>query len=179
MTDQLRLEYNLAPAAGAVVLTYKLHNGSDRRIFLASHLPIFDGENWVPNAERVYTFWEANEVLHLSKRLWQVPDDIEVYMPEVPFLTSLAAGETFRQHVTLALPITLDLPYATEEAGDEISGQSQSVVFSLGCVPGSAAALGGALYPQEHLLSPDYGAAIQYQQIIIGRKVLISLPVQG
>ena len=73
-------------------------------------------------------------VLHVSKRLVELPDEIDAEYPEVPYLTALPSQERFEERVALRLPVQEYAPYARTRQRDrpESPRLCDSIVFTLG-----------------------------------------------
>lgn len=97
-------------------LFYRVTNGLDHPILLTTPLPRVDADAIRPDPQRVYVYVDPEGVLQITKRLWPVPDDVEVVFPEVPFLTEVVAGGTFEENITLNLPIDVNYPYSTRNS---------------------------------------------------------------
>lgn len=178
MTDPVSLWYTLEPAkADSLLLTYTVTNRGDGGIFLFSHLPRYLGGDFVPDEQRIYTFWDESGLLHLTKRLWPVPDDVDVYMPEVPFLAFVPAGRSFRQEVRMAMAV--DLPYETEESPDHGRPDvTRAATFSVGYVPDSPEVREG-VEPAGELFTIAYGEGITAQVIADGGETRLRPPVHA
>lgn len=176
MSDDVVLEYTVAAREGySIDISYTVHNRSGSEIYLFTPLPRFDGEDWEPAPQRVYTFREGGGVIHLSKRLWQVPEDVEVYMPEVPFLTRVAEGERFSEELVLPLPLSMDRPYLDAEVGAS-AVEARAMIFSIGYLPASP-----ELELEESpdgMLQVGYGSAIERQVLLLGERREVALLVR-
>src|SRR5215469_4590549 len=137
MDGRVSLNYQVKQLdTGELDLTYEIQNRGDSDIYIFSPLTDYRGRDWVPVPNRVYVFWDGDGVVHLTKRLWTVPDDVEIYMPEVPLLSRVLAGEKFEEHVRAPLPLLVNFPYRSEPANaplaDRAVKDSSGLVFSVG-----------------------------------------------
>jgi hypothetical protein len=118
MDDGLEAELSGAEVRdGTLYLDYAVQNRSPHRALLANRL-----YHRVPAGFRVdrnvaYTELAPGPVLIVRKQFVDVPDDMDVEAPELPFLTSVPPGERFEETIELALPVPPRHPYAPQPEG--------------------------------------------------------------
>jgi hypothetical protein len=163
ITLQCRL--NTTPA-GVLELRYILLNGSSQTIFAFSPLPEYRNQRFEPAPNRIYVEMGPGGLLTLSKRLWEVPESIDVYMPEVPFLTRVPAYGRLAESVTLPRQIKADHPYMDDAATRHPQRSSSSVQVVIGYVAGEAESALKAAPGFPGVLAIDYGPGITHQQLV-------------
>jgi hypothetical protein len=99
------------PEHNALTLGYEFTNRSGKTAFLFNLLhrtgPSGGDE---PNPDLVYVHQNGG-LLVVAKRVLPVPDNIDVEKPDVPYVTRVDPGQSFREKLTLPLPLTLWSPY--------------------------------------------------------------------
>jgi hypothetical protein len=125
-------------------------------------------------------------VIHLTKRVWAVPDEIDVYMPEVPFLTKVSAGKTFEERLQLPLPLTISFPYQFATATDEATTSrhpvqtiSRELIFSIGYLlqKDIESTDKPELVQNQSYFTLPYGISFENQRIVTGKKIAVRLEV--
>jgi hypothetical protein len=184
MPNLVRLEVQPLPSvAGGVHFKYVAHNDSGKEVYLFNVLFTTDvtGHRKIDRG-KVYRMVEGR-LLHLSKTLVRVPENLEVEMPEVPYLTPLPPGKSFAEEITVEAPIREQYPYAhpqTETAKGEVR-ICEGFTFSLGYfVPLTPDSVRKIQVGLEKVWATDYGFATQ-GLAVVSSKVLsvtagISLP---
>jgi hypothetical protein len=92
-------------------LSYRVLNDSGDSIFLLTPLTELGDEGLVEVPDKVYATIEPDGALRLAKQAWPVPDDVDVYLPEVPHLTEVPSGHYFEETVRSPLPVRISYPY--------------------------------------------------------------------
>jgi hypothetical protein len=190
MSTQLSLEYQLNyRGARELELTYSVMNNGDAEAYLFTPLTAYKEkeQDWVAAPKRIYTYVDEEGVLHLTKQLWPVPLDVDVYMPEVPFLTHLAARKKFSETVILHLPVQTDLPYEDDDDDQDAPAAAKKpvqnlsqVVFSIGYVipKDSPTPLDIKPHSGGKFYTISYGAANLNQKILRGQPVNLQVSFQ-
>ena len=187
MHEEVQLTYSVSKTDDQHIrLVFSVKNGLPSDIYLFTPLTDYRGSQFVPIANRVYVFWENREVLHLTKRLWPIPKDISVYMPEVPYLTRVPAGATHREEIQLPVPLLINFPYRFNDAEDEGSPQTvsttsaQQVVFSIGYLKVTAANQAKPIVFEkvDHYYRVGYGIAKENQMIVRGEPIALQVMTQ-
>lgn len=170
MSTSVQLEVSLVSAsAGAVTIRYRARNNWNRDVYLFNRLfeTALDGKRTL-DANRVYVQVEGS-TLKLSKQLFEVPEDVEVESPEVPYLTRLAPAQTHEEEVRVALPIRESYPYASSRA-TQTPGEKrvcEQLVFTLGYFSAREARwVRPITLDGQELLATDYGFAIQSRESV-------------
>ncbi|MCX7112741.1 MAG: hypothetical protein NTX45_21980 [Proteobacteria bacterium] len=167
------------------VLSYSLSNTSSQDVYLFTPLSEFRDGHIQAFPSRIYVYWDDSHSVHLTKRLWSVPENIDVYMPEVPFLTKVPAGKIFEEQLQLPLPLMINFPYQfTADVGKNMSRHpvqlmAQELVFSIGYVILENSEAINQLKPMDgqSYFSLPYGVGMVNQRIEKGERITIDLGV--
>jgi hypothetical protein len=105
----LRVSVQAGP--GKLSLGYEFRNGSARTAFLFNvlHRPGTSGGPQT-HSNLVYVL-ESGGTLVLAKKVIPVPAEVDVEKPDVPYVTRVDPGQTFRERIDLPLPLQLWSPY--------------------------------------------------------------------
>ena len=101
-------------------LRYEIRNETPHRVFLVNRLPRRSPQGLRIDPDLVYAHLQPGPVLALSKRLIAAPDDLDVEVPEVPYLTPIAAGERFAETLRIPLPVRPHDPYRPQPMADAV-----------------------------------------------------------
>ena len=115
----LRLS-TLEVSSDALELGYEVRNESPHRVFLVNRLPRRSPQGLRIDPDLVYAHLQPGPVLVLGKRLIAAPEDLDVEVPEVPYLTPVAAGERFAETVRIPLPVGPHDPYRPQPIVDTV-----------------------------------------------------------
>jgi hypothetical protein len=96
---------------GQLRVSYAVTNGTQQKIYLVNRLFHRQPSGFVVDTNLFYTEVAAGGVLRLVKARVKVPDDMDVEVPEVPYLTELSPGQRFAETATLPLPLEALYPY--------------------------------------------------------------------
>jgi hypothetical protein len=110
----------LEVSSDALELGYEVRNESPHRVFLVNRLPRRSPGGLRIDPDLVYAHLQPGPVLALSKRLIKAPGDLDVEVPEVPYLTPVAAGERFVETLRIALPVRPHDPYRAQPTADTV-----------------------------------------------------------
>lgn len=151
--------------ANTLVVTYQVTNGLAETIYLVNRLYQWTANGLSLDPNLIYADREG-ETVQLVKALLPVPDNLDVESPIVPFLTAVPAGETFSETITLPLPLIPHDPYGQLRPGDQVTSES-SVQFVVGWFKEGDTAVNSQTRPDgSTLLSADYGAVRQSQNVL-------------
>jgi hypothetical protein len=186
MAEDITLQFAITVREGSCTLDYTLRNGSDSDLYLFTPITEFRLGASYATPNRVYVFWEDETTIHLTKRLWEVPDDVDVFMPEVPFLTKVDKGAEFNEQVELPLPLLVNFPYrfaASEKSESElreVDQQAEKTMFSIGLLTADGSWDESALQPLEgtNYFQLPYGIGISNQKLVVTKPDSISMPVK-
>lgn len=191
--NAIGLKYAVEQLAGDVLrVSYRVINGSDRSLFLTTPLVSIEESAVTPSAEGVYAYLDPEGILHLTRRVWPVPDDVDIYLPEVPRLTEVRTGASFEEQLTCALPVELRYPYRF--AGQEepatppevLTGEAYGLAFSMGYLMEArdgedgfcrSMATVGDGEERRHLVV-SYAVATAHQQLVQGAVVAMRVGVR-
>jgi len=184
MQEEVQLTYEISKSGDQHVrLVFDVKNGLPADIYLFTPLTDYRGQRFVPIPNRVYVFWEDQETLHLTKRLWPIPKGVSVYMPEVPYLTRVPMGATHHEDLQLPLPLLVNFPYRFPDAIDEasrgtvVTSPAARLVFSIGYLVSKTPGREQDIVPEkvDQNYRVGYGLANKNQVILRGKPV--DLPV--
>lgn len=111
---------------GALVLGYEFRNRSARVAFLFNVLH----RGAEADANLIYA-QAVGGVLLLSKKIIPVPADVDVEKPDVPYVTRVESGATFREKLDVPVPVKLWAPYKGA-VGTAAEGTELDAWFELG-----------------------------------------------
>ena len=167
MENAVILEYEVEQREREVVIDYRVLNETAKTIYLFTPLSIANGDEAAPG--RVYTFLDERDVLHVTKRLWFVPDDMDIYSPEVPRMTALPAGCEYTETLSLGLPIPISYPYMESDKSERRKRQSSGLALSIGYVKAEDVKDLPAL---EESRGDDESMAVDYETAANGQRLL-------
>lgn len=134
LNDGVELALHDAHVSDTLIVSYTLHNAGVYPIWLVNRLFHRRGRvGFVVDPNLVYSAVDAQATLLLKKQWLPVPDDLDVEVPETPYLTPLSAGESFSEQLHLALPIAPHDPYRPQPCAEQPS-LAERLVFVLGYV---------------------------------------------
>lgn len=127
----LRIDQTTASAT-SLELAYTVTNGTGGAIYLVNQLFHRRGAaGFQVDRNLVYAAVGEDRTLSLRKQLIEVPEELDVEAPEVPYLTHLAAGTSYSEAIRVAIPVRLHDPYRPQTT-DAPTDTASRVVFSLG-----------------------------------------------
>lgn len=119
--------------ASELVLSFRVTNNGSVAAYLLNALFHRRGAaGWEVDRNLVYASVDEGSILQLKKQLVEVPEDIDVEYPEVPFATPLAPGAVFEETVVIPLPVEPADPYRPQPRTDPYD--ATGVSFTLGYV---------------------------------------------
>jgi hypothetical protein len=132
LNDGLELELpEIASADQGLRLTYEVRNGSGQVAYLVNELFDRGSDGFRVDPDLVYCELGEDGTLYLRKQLVDVPDDLDVEAPEVPYLTRVEPDAIFAETVQLGFPIPPRDPYRPQSAAAE-PVRAGRFVFTLG-----------------------------------------------
>jgi hypothetical protein len=96
-------------------VTYTLSNDESETAFAVNRLFERTAEGFVVGTDVVYASLDG-DCLIIRKHLVEVPDEIDVEAPEVPYVTAIPAGKAMSETIRLSVPVILRDPYRRPEA---------------------------------------------------------------
>jgi hypothetical protein len=108
----------VAVSGDVLELGYEVRNESPHRVFLVNRLARRGPQGLHIDPDLVYAHLQPGPVLELGKRLITPPEDLDVEVPEVPYLTPVAAGERFAETLRIPLPVRPHNPYRAQAVAD-------------------------------------------------------------
>jgi len=110
------LRAGVQTSASAVTIGYEFRNRSARTAFLFNRVARQDEAGRLePNATNVYIEPSGATVI-LGKKIIPVPADRDVEKPDVPYVTRVEPGQTFREKFEVPLPLKTWTPYPGRSA---------------------------------------------------------------
>lgn len=125
----------MEPIEGKWVARWTLTNEGQETLYVATQLPVQAGGGSAPSAHRLYARARAG-TLHLTKRLWRIPNLVQPLIRELPYLERLEPGQSLKGGVRIPPRVAADHPYQSGEAreGEFV----REVVISFGFFDASA-----------------------------------------
>jgi hypothetical protein len=123
---EARLEAAGAISDGRLRIDYEVKNTGKQAIYVFNKLYTKIDHNgvWHVDPNRVYIILSAGKLI-LAKRVIPVPDDLDVEKPEVPCVTKIDPERSFRETVTLQLPLSPWTPYQPKPLGSLQTSQAE------------------------------------------------------
>jgi hypothetical protein len=186
MDGRVTLETAIGRMEGETLeLFYRVTNGLECSILLMTPLPRVDVTTTRADPKRVYAYVDPDGILHLTKRLWPLPDALDVVFPEIPFATDVGPERHFEERIVLSLPIPINIPYALdleeqEKRPEETIAVAGGIAFSIGYLVEEPLLLrkGPASPESGASLVVGYGTASENQRILQGGTLGIGVPVK-
>jgi hypothetical protein len=165
----------------ALDLRYSFHNGGQRSAYLFNRIysEIDAVGVFRTDRDRVYVEVGPKSVM-LSKKIFPVPQDIDVEQPVVPLATRVAPGESVVETIKLRVPLTPHTPYLRGAAPDpQAAPQVSTVEFELGffVVPPEREHLARAVTTSEGS-AYSFGSAPAASQTILRAGPLVAVPAR-
>jgi hypothetical protein len=187
MNESVVLDYRIDRAdAGGLALSYRVVNRLDSSIYLFTPLAEISSEGVNPVPEKVYVFLDPKGVVHITKRLWHAPDDADVYLPEVPFLTQVLPAGRFEEKLSLPAPLRVAYPYRFDD-GDEAksppevtTASAAGLAFSIGYLleENASASVARVTTPRGAQLKVSYAVGEARQLLLEGQPLGLEVVVQ-
>jgi hypothetical protein len=131
----LTLAAHVAITGQQLVLDYEVRNGSARDAYLLNRV-FRQVPAWKMGPDVVYVeLVPGTRTVRLMKKIDDLPKDVNVAAPIAPFVTPLRAGATFKERVTVPLPVREYREYSMKgptPAGEPETAVYQNVTFTLG-----------------------------------------------
>lgn len=162
-----------------LTLVYAIDNGSPSTIYLVNQLFHRLGRaGFQVDPNLAYAMVDAECTLYIRKQMINVPDDMDVEAPEVPYVTVLPSGESFSETVRLSLPVMPHDPYRPQEEADA-PYEAPRLSFVLGYVSAEHA------FEVHTVTMPDgstrfridYADVRRWQRLKVAGPVEIAVPV--
>lgn len=171
MNSEIALQCRFSrPAADVVEIRYVLVNGSPHDIYAFTPLSDYRNHQFVPAPGRVYVQLSPNGLLTLSRQLWKTPENVSVYMPEVPFLTRVPAGRSLEETIRVPVPMVVNYPYlgagVPEQERKSVHRDSANAVFTLGYVQEDDELKVAEVRGQPGVFTVEYGPGITHQKLL-------------
>lgn len=181
MDDGVVLEYEVEQGERAIEIDYRVLNETAKTIYLLTPLSGANGEGVAP--ERAYAFLDEQGVLHVTKRLWPVPEEVDVYMPEVPRMTELPAGCEYTETLSIGIPVRLSHPYMDGDKPGNGTRQSVGIALSIGYLTADDAkdlpAADESRGDDEESVAVDYETAANGQRLLEGEVLGLQIGISG
>jgi hypothetical protein len=120
--------------------------------------------------ELAYVVASANHAIVVGKFLVPIPPEMRVYVPKMPYLDPVEAGQALAGKISLRLPLHAFHPYHPP-AETELNLAGNKLLLQIGFIDPTRAA------PKEALIEPaqgagaghfqcDYGLGLKYQEML-------------
>ena len=117
-----------------LILTYRIANNSPYRVYLVNQLFHRQGSaGFHVDENLVYAEVSQEQTLLLRKQLIEVPEELDVEAPEVPYVTPVEVDSAFQETLHLEFPIRLYGPYRRQSDSQSLFMTSQ-FTFSVGYI---------------------------------------------
>ena len=105
------LRVAIQASSGSLLLGYEFRNRSNRTAFLFNVVHR-TGPSGGPEADPNLVYVQpAGQAVVLGKRIFPVPQELDVEKPEVPYVTRVEPGGVFVEKLSLMLPLRVFSPY--------------------------------------------------------------------
>jgi len=168
---------------GTMELSYRVDNQLDDPILLLTPLSKLEKNVVKAVKDRLYAYVDPEGVLQVTKRAWAVPAAMDVFFPEVPFVTEVLPGNSFEERISLKLPVLIDYPYRPmgdpKGKREEIIAEAQGFAFSIGYIVEANGPLRRQARESSGVsLGVTYGIAMKHQRVLQAGVLEIGVPVK-
>jgi len=182
MKPEITLECRFSrPSADLVEIRYTLSNAAPHPIYAFTPLSDYQNSQYAPAPARVYVQLAPNGLVTLSRRLWETPETVSVFMPEVPFLTRVAAGGSLEETVRIPIPLIVNYPYlgagAPEQDQRPVHRDAATAVFTMGYIPEEDGLTVTEAPGSPGLFAIGYGPGITRQKLVSCKAVPLKASV--
>jgi hypothetical protein len=107
-------------------IEYEFRNTSKVAIYLFNKLSTGDDDKgvWHVDPDLVYVIFSKGQGC-LAKCLIPVPKHVLPAIPEIPLVTKVDSGKSFRETVSLPIPLKTSIPYGRKVPGDPVRLEAQ------------------------------------------------------
>jgi hypothetical protein len=149
-----------------LLIYYRVDNGLSEPIYLINRVFRWTSSGFSIDPNLVYTEIIGDR-LQLTKAYINVPEDIDVEAPEVPFLTEIAASDRFEENISQPLPLEPYHPYAQVKPS-EVVRTFEQVQLVVGWLPSSKVSAQTVNRPEGlTLLSVNYTEVAREQKLLL------------
>jgi hypothetical protein len=129
----IQLEFRLAGLTpDTLSVTYEAVNSSGEDLYLFNQLYVTRRpDGWFDIDTNLVWINLEDGTAHITKRIPDVPDDLDVYAYMIPCASVLPPGQRIEETIKLALPLRAHNPYLTPSVGGQ-QGVATTIKFSLG-----------------------------------------------
>ena len=161
-----------------LLIHYKIENQLSEPIYLVNRVSRWTRTGFSIDPSLVYTEI-VNNTLRLTKAYIDVPENIDVEAPEVPFLTEVAGGSQFEECISQALPLEPYHPYNQVKRSEAVR-MFESVQLAIGWLPSENISVRTVTKPEGlTLLSANYLEVAREQQLLVSNlNVKVSTHIQ-
>lgn len=152
-----------------IEIRYWVENGLGEAIYLVTPLVEWASGGWVANKNRIYRYIDPDGILHLTKRLWPVPDEVEVYEPELPEITKLFGRDRFEERVSVELPVKIMYPYRMRYR--KKAGKDNTLLGSAGVERVNGVAFSIAMLSGDGVNGAEGGELRSYGSLLVGQTI--------
>jgi hypothetical protein len=185
MNELLTLMVSFLMDGNSLMLTYSVTNKSPTLVYLSNlHVHVEQGAGPVPDPSVAFVTFEKEEV-HITKRKPPMPQD-KLYTPLPYYVTPLKPGATFKESLSLPLPLKQNIPYTSIQTNDQIS-KMKAVYFSLGYFESNPAIEAGELQrggqkvfilrPSAALKKGEVANQPAVEKFLVSEKTQLEIPI--
>lgn len=180
MSNQdIRLAARMSLAERHAVFEYEVENLARAPLFLFNLLHGEMNESGTYPIDRRPYVEIGREAVVVSVKLFPVPELTFVEKPNIPFVTRVPPGHTFRDSLSAPLPLATHNPYAEPVSGQGRSTQERPALFELGYFVGKAGTEElGTLFPTDQGPRPGFDVFTASDQKLARVGPLGSVPVR-
>lgn len=124
---------NVDSGPSNLTVTYTVLNGSPEPIYIVNRLFRRGRDGFTVDPDVVYSHRNDKGLVHFKKCLVEVPDDLDVEAPEVPYLTQVGAKSEFSETINVRLPAVPRDPYRPQPTLDRVQ-EAEGFILELGYV---------------------------------------------
>jgi hypothetical protein len=164
----------------ALDISFVVANEHRDPIFVTFPLQEYDNVGAHPAEDKIYVFLRGS-LLAFGLFAWEIPENIDVYRPEVPLLTKVDGNSEIRKTIAIKRKMKLRYPYIEQDHSGGVVEAPRSfnaATFEVGYIPIEAIADRAAALaaPNGSRLQVSYGVLSRAQKII-SRRLSLPAPV--
>jgi hypothetical protein len=165
MVSEVSLNVHSQIDGDRLTIDYRVRNDRPQPIYLVNRVHQWTKAGFSVDPNLIYTQIE-NQTLKLTKAYLDLPENIDVEAPEIPFLTEVASGGEFEETIVKTLPLKPYHPYNLVVSSQSIH-RFNAVQFVLGWLPREGLSVKTvAIAPYSDLLSvTDWQDLAKSQQL--------------
>jgi len=156
-----------------LTISYQVHNSLEQSIYLVNRVFKWDKAGFSVDPSIVYTQIVDGE-LWLTKANLDVPENLDVEYPDVPYLTKVEAGNTFEESFSLPLPLEPYHAYREVQRTDE-AALFEQVKLVVGWLLGEEVTTRTTTQPEGLTLTSAHHADVKAAQQLLLADLQVSI----